>query len=348
VVRKITTRTVSASELNPDDEIVLKLSRSVSNELINLLEDPQAKKDFKEVYGKVSLSRDAGAGRGGGKLQRDALCTRGKSDKTPLSNRNLRWHPLVVSAILPEFAAPIHEIRVETLQASPTLVFVIEDDYGVLQSFPARDVHKLPKTYAATQEHWEAVSGYLKDWSLEDWSPNRCLISAMEYCSWEDAFESYASLALATIVEVYDVDYDQARSAVLSVMEGFNTAPQLKALAFPTSNFPKSRIDLTACPLCKKPFSENLSDFRYADRLVNWQPAWQSSKRREGEDNSLQVMHVKPLNELVSNHNAANVRFGHRWCNVSMSDHTVDETVNFFAFVASQHESKDLKTKGNN
>jgi len=344
----MTTRTVSAKELNPDDEIVLELCQTVSNELLNLLEDPQAKKDFKEVYGKVSLSRDAGAGLGGGKLQRDALCTRGKSDKTPLSNRNLRWHPLVVSANLPEFASPIHEIRVEERGPSSTLIFVIEDDYGVLQSFPAREVHKLPKTYAATQEHWEAVSGHLKNWSLDDWSTNRCLISAMEYCSWENAFETYASLALATAVEVYDVDYDLARKAVLSVMEGFNKAPKLKASPFPTGNFPKSKIDLTACPLCKKPFSENLSDFRYGDRLVTWQPTWQSSKRREGEDNSLQVMHVEPLNELVNNHNAANVRFGHRWCNVSMTDHTLDETVNFFSFVAGQHESQDLKTEGKN
>jgi hypothetical protein len=341
----MTTRTVSANQLSQEDEMVLELSRKVSNALMALMGDPQAKSDFKDLYGKVSLTRDAGAGRGAGKLQRDALCTRGRTDKSPLSNRNLRWHPLVVSAALPDFASPVEGIRIQKIGGDSTLVFVVKDDYGVTKEYPASKVHQLPKAYAATQEHWESVKEDLRNWSASDWSANRCLISAMEYCSWEDAFESYASLALATAVEVYDLDFDHARSSVMKVMADFNSESPLNKNKFPSSNFPKTRVDATVCPLCKKPFSENLSDFRYGDRLMNWQPPWKSSKRGEGEDHSIQVMHVKPLNELVSNHNAANVRFGHRWCNVSMTDHTLDETIDFFSFVASQHKNNDLNMK---
>jgi hypothetical protein len=59
------------------------------------------KEDFMKKYGRVHLSRDAGLGRAGAKLQRDALCTRGKQGKAPYSNRNLRWHPLVIAVETP-------------------------------------------------------------------------------------------------------------------------------------------------------------------------------------------------------------------------------------------------------
>jgi hypothetical protein len=97
-------------------------------------------------------------------------------------------------------------------------------------------------------------------------------------------------------------------------------------------------MDATQCPLCLKTFSTGLEDFRFADRLVNWQPTWAASKRSEGEDSSTQIMHVVPLSENVSNHNASNVRFGHRWCNVAMTDHSIDETVKFFEYITDKHE----------
>jgi len=337
----MTTRTVSATELNPGDVLALELSRKVSDTLMGLIEDPQAKRDFKDTYGKVSLSRDAGAGRGAGKLQRDALCTRGRSDKSPLSNRNLRWHPLVVSAKVPSFAKPVSKILVDNKKGFNSLVFLVEDDYGVLSSFPASEVHKLPMTYSATQDQWEEVKSELRGWTAEDWSANRCLISSMEYCSWEDAFESYSSLAIATACEVYEVNFDEAYANVKEIMTDFNKEENYTGTVFPTEKFPTDKLDATSCPLCQKPFSEDLSDFRYADRLINWQPPWKTSKRSEGEDHSIQVMHVKPLSEAQSNHNAANVRFGHRWCNVSMTDHTLAETIDFFGYVAEQHKSAD-------
>jgi hypothetical protein len=32
------------------------------------------------------------------------------------------------------------------------------------------------------------------------------------------------------------------------------------------------------------------------------------------------------------------VRYGHRWCNVAMTDHSVEETVDFMKAVVSAHE----------
>ncbi|MGC9014393.1 MAG: hypothetical protein ACP5KW_08495 [Thermoproteota archaeon] len=35
---------------------------------------------------------------------------------------------------------------------------------------------------------------------------------------------------------------------------------------------------------------------------------------------------------------AGNTRYGHRWCNVVMTDHSVDETVEFMRAVIEAHE----------
>ena len=37
-------------------------------------------------------------------------------------------------------------------------------------------------------------------------------------------------------------------------------------------------------------------------------------------------------------HNAANVRYGHRWCNVAMSDHSLDETLDFMEYIVRANE----------
>ena len=51
----------------------------------------------------------------------------------------------------------------------------------------------------------------------------------------------------------------------------------------------------------------------------------------------MQIMHVNPLVENEMMHNAANVRFGHRWCNVAMTDHSIDETVDFMEYIVNAH-----------
>jgi hypothetical protein len=60
-------------------------------------------------------------------------------------------------------------------------------------------------------------------------------------------------------------------------------------------------------------------------------------KRGEGEDSSIQLMHVDPLVDEKIMHNVANVRYGHRWCNVSMTDHSLCETLDFMEFIIKAH-----------
>ena len=100
-----------------------KLAESISNTLGESLHNADAKKHFMADYGKISYTRDAGTGRGAGKLQRDALCTRGRQGKAPFSNRNLRWHPLVVADKRIPYAQPIERLEIEGEKA---LVFVMD------------------------------------------------------------------------------------------------------------------------------------------------------------------------------------------------------------------------------
>jgi len=73
------------------------------------------------------------------------------------------------------------------------------------------------------------------------------------------------------------------------------------------------------------------------EREIRWKPNWITNKRKEGDDWSVQIMHVAPLMENEIRHTAANVRFGHRWCNVAMTDHSVEETLNFMEFIVKAH-----------
>jgi len=72
-----TGRTISASFLTDLDTKVIEFCNSISELILNSIEDKNLKKDFKKQYGKISYTRDSGLGLGGGKLQRDAVCTRG-------------------------------------------------------------------------------------------------------------------------------------------------------------------------------------------------------------------------------------------------------------------------------
>lgn len=76
-----TGRTISASFLTDLDKQILELCGAISQIISDCIPTAEEKKHFKENFGKLSKTRDAGAGRGGGKLQRDALCTRGVQEK---------------------------------------------------------------------------------------------------------------------------------------------------------------------------------------------------------------------------------------------------------------------------
>lgn len=80
-----------------------------------------------------------------------------------------------------------------------------------------------------------------------------------------------------------------------------------------------------------------MADLPERERKNVWQPEWRTRKREEGEDKSIQIMHLKPLVESEIIHTAENVRYGHRWCNVSMTDHSIDETLDFMEHVVTVH-----------
>ena len=86
-----------SENFSPLDEKVFEIIEKISKVLEDSINDRNQRLKFYENYSKFKRSRHAGSGRAGGKLQRDALCTRGRTNMSPIANRNLRWHPLVVS-----------------------------------------------------------------------------------------------------------------------------------------------------------------------------------------------------------------------------------------------------------
>ena len=105
----------------------------------------------------------------------------------------------------------------------------------------------------------------------------------------------------------------------------------------PSSDFPSQESDFMNCPVCKKSLSDNLEEFRTNERIKTWQPAWSPSKRSEGEDGSNQILHIEPLLETEIRHKVGKVKFGHRWCNVAMTDHSLDEALDFFEYIIRAH-----------
>ena len=41
---------------------------------------------------------------------------------------------------------------------------------------------------------------------------------------------------------------------------------------------------------------------------------------------------------LLNVHNAKNARYGHRWCNIAMSDRSIEETLDFMEAVIKAHQ----------
>ncbi len=324
-------RTVSANFLTESDKKVITLCSQISDILINSIEDKEAKKEFKNTFAKMSkTTRDSGQGLGGGKLQRDALCTRGIGGLAPFSNRNLRWHPLVVAAHPISFAKPIERIEIEI----HTLYFIVKDVQGNEVSYPSEKVFELPERYVVLPHHWFPHIETIKHWEMSQWNQNACVITAYEACEWHDAVQAYASLGISVVTGFYEVDFHTIYNTVKTLLE--NQQIDI-SLTLPTSSFPTEKEDMVCCPLCKSPANENPAQLPDRHRERRWKPEWGSNKRGEGDDSSLQIMHVEPLTESEIRHNAKNVRFGHRWCNVAMTDHSVAETVDFMAFIVNAH-----------
>jgi hypothetical protein len=331
-------RTVSANLLTNKDKKIFELVKNISDLLINNIKNIDKKLEFKNDYAKLSFTRDAGAGRGGGALQRDGLCTRGKTDKSPLSNRNLRWHPLISAHSKPSYANEIKEILIKNKGSNQILNFIIEDTNGKNKSYNADEVYLLEKRYVVLPKHWSKHIGELKKWDSNLWSKNQCIIPASESCEWYDAVESYAVLGLCQSVAFFEASKEEIYESILDLLKNQKVDSEV---SLPSSKFPKLTNEIFICPLCNLNVEKNLSLFRKIKRTQNWQPEWRTSKKTEGEDSSLQLMHIKPLNEVEMLHNAQYARYGHRWCNISMTDHTIEETVAFMEHIVKNNFIKN-------
>lgn len=318
-------RTVSATELTEKDKEGLKICRSISDVLAKLITKTESREDFIKNYGRIDLSRDAGLGRAGGKLQRDALCTRGRTGKDPYSNRNLRWHPLIVAMKTPDYAKEVEEIVLD----NKSLVFVIEG-----KPWYPKDVHKLPEVYCAPFDKWYAIKDELAQWTNDDWIKNSCVIPAMEYSTLQYSVETFAILGIAVVSSFYNVDPLTAYNSILEVFQQHNHKL--------SSEYPKQDevFELMVCPLCRVPLNAPPGNITLPDREKVFQPPWRKSKREEGEAKSLQLFHSVPLMENKIYHTPRLVRYGHRWCNVAMADHSVNETLDFMRAVVKAHERK--------
>ena len=333
-------RTISASFLTNLDDRVIRLCQNISAAIGESITGADLRRDFVKQYGKISNTRDSGTGVGAGKLQRDALCTRGRQGKAPFSNRNLRWHPLVVAAEKPPFAKELERIEILGAGNAQTFNFVLKDTRGRQRKFPADKVYTMPERFVALPKHWLPHIEALRHWSDAMWTQNSCVIAVQEACDWWDAVETYAVLGIAIAVEFYGADFDELRGKVVALLKSQTVD---RKITLPTRSFPAAGNDILQCPLCRRRVSATLEDFRKAERGETWQPAWRVSKQNEGDDSSIQLMHVNPLVEMEIRHRADNVRYGHRWCNVAMTDHSLDETLDFMEFVVDAHNLGGLK-----
>lgn len=278
------------------------------------------------------MSRDAGLGVGGGKLQRDALCTRGRTDKAPFSNRNLRWHPLIVAYETPPYAKEVDKIEVEDKK----LIFIING-----KKFLPEKVHTLTDVYCAPLYKWKPIVNELKRWTDTDWTNNSCVIPAAEYSPINLSIETFSLLGLIVTSAFYEVDLQEAYDQILPILEA-----GLKDLGYTIREYLLDRNyvrNAVNCPLCLSPVNCPPGRMNFGMRHQIWQPLWRRSKREEGEAESLQLTHAKPLIEAEIRHTAEIARYGHRWCNVAMADHSVEETVKFMTAVVRAHRKNQDK-----
>ena len=325
-----TGRTISASFLTEKDKKIIELCETISKTIESKISDREKRAKFHDDWGKVSYTRDAGAGRGAGKLQRDALCTRGRTGKHPISNRNLRWHPMVVSAENVPYAEELIKIIVD----NDLLYFVIRNTAGVEEKIPSDKVFELDKRYTASSILWQEHVDVLRNWNDTQWTQNSCVIPALESCEWYDAVEAYAALAISIAVALYDLDFDEIYGLITEILKNQTIDC---SISLPSEKFPTEKEDMISCPMSKISINENLNKYRIENRGQVWQPNWSRSKRDEGDDSSLQIMHVNPLVETEQRHTVDNVRYGFRWCNIAMTDHSLDETLDFMEDIVKAH-----------
>ena len=318
------TRTISVNELTVTDRRMLEICLKVSELLKSLIPDQGKADEFMREHGRVAYSRDAGMGVGAGKLQRDALTTRGKTDKSPFSNRNFRWHPLILAYTTPSYANEVDSIEV----SGNKIIFIIEGTH-----YRPEDLYKLQKVYCAPFGKWGHLIETVSNWGADEWSENRCTIPALEYSTPEFSVGTFASLGIAVACKLYGAP-DKAFNRVLDALKHEGISDEVISDISPLEN-------LIKCPLCLIDIDKPPGGLPKRERPQVWQPAWRSSKRAEGGEEVLQITHSFPLVENEIRHRPSMVRYGHRWCNVAMTDHGVEETVDFMRAVVSAYEKAE-------
>ena len=307
----VSQNTVSRTSLTLEDKSALSACDEIGKILTALISGSAPKDEFIKDYTRINFSRDAGQGRGAGKLQRDAICTRGRQAKAPFSNRNLRWNPLVLSQNCPTAFISV-EIDVDSTHKK--LIF----KKNATQKVMPEDIWKESKPLCICATAWEPSKNILRAWNQDDWVANWCGIPIIEYCSVKQAVCSYGILGVITASALFSADLHSAYNKVKSYLKSNNLL---------VDDYPDEDKSLLDCPLCRSPINGNPAGLQERARPEVWKPPWQHNKRSEGEDSSLQLMHVKPLTEIQINHTPSNVRYGHRWCNVAMTDHGIDQTM---------------------
>lgn len=326
--------TCSAKCLTDFDRKVIDLCKEISDKVKSLL-PTKYQNQFYEEYGKIAYTRDSGSGRGGGKLERDAITTRGRTGKAPFSNRNLRWHPLVAASNAVPFAKEVERVEINE---DNKLVFVVKLKNGELRKYRSDEVHELPERYVVTSDKWEPLKEKLKGWSQTEWDKNLCLIPSLECCEWYDSVETYAVLAISVACGLFEGNFNEIYNAVVDILK--NQSIYTNGVKLPTPLFPRSEFDIICDPITKIRISESLDIFRKSARPKIWTPNWLTAKRDEGNDSSIQLMHLNPLIETEIRHRADNVRYGFRWSNVAMTDHSIEEAVDFFSYVSKVHRGE--------
>ena len=228
------------------------------------------------------------------------------------------------------YAQPIEQLEVEGEKA---LVFVVDEE-----RYYAEEVYQLDKRYVVLPEHWIPYIELLQNWTDSDWTANSCIIPASESTEWWHALESFIVLGISIVGTLYGVeDMDHIIDSVAALLRNQDVD---KSIALPTNKLKHILEDkerLLLCPLCKSRLDANVANLPERERGSVWQPRWRTTKRAEGEDKSIQIMHLNPLIESTILHTTENVRYGHRWCNVAMTDHSIDETLDFMEHVVRVH-----------
>ncbi len=318
-------RVISVRKLTEKDKIILEYCEQISKLIMNdLLEEHQ--KEFWKTYGKVNFTRDAGSGKAGGKLQRDALCTPGKGAKDPLSNRNLRWHPLVVANAIPEGFNQCN-LRIDNEEKT---IYIVNDG----EEWLPEDIYKLSEPYCLTPQEWSPFNDILKEWDMKDWDQNNMIILAADYSPWYDALETFALLGIIIGSSFYNGNLEHLYEKVTE----FLSRIELDDINLPSDKFPSCDDKLLMCPICLTSINGSVASLPKIYKENSWIAPWKT-KKKTINDSDLWTFHMDPMIESEIRHNAKNVRFGHRWCVISKSDHSISYYLDYMKRILESHRN---------